>query len=130
VQRQQSGHSFSGDRAAVQSVQQQRSVRSVSGQRSNVRVEASQRSGSRASNVRRVRASAFRYPSGYSYRRWSSGSILPSIFLSSSYFYNGWSTVGAYPPPPGFVWVRYGPDLLLVGRRSGRIRDVIYGVFY
>jgi Ni/Co efflux regulator RcnB len=80
--------------------------------------------------VRRVRAPSFRYPGGYSYRRWNIGLILPSIFLSNSYFYNSWATVGAYPPPPGFVWVRYGPDLLLVSRRSGRIRDVIYGVFY
>jgi Ni/Co efflux regulator RcnB len=91
---------------------------------------SNQRSEVHTSNVRRVHASAFRYPNGYSYRRWSAGSILPSLFLSSYYFYNDWSAVGAYPPPPGYIWVRYGPDLLLVSRRSGRIRDVIYGVFY
>jgi len=38
--------------------------------------------------------------------------------------------LGLGPPPHGFVWVRYGPDLLLVNRRTGRIVDVIYGAFY
>lgn len=89
-----------------------------------------QRPGVRPSNFQPVRAPAFRYPRGYHYRRWNIGLILPSIFLSNYYFYNNWAALGAYPPPPGFVWVRYGPDLLLVSRRSGRIRDVIYGAFY
>ena len=88
------------------------------------------RSGVRSPNFQPVRAPAFRYPRGYHYRRWNIGLILPSLFLTDYYFYNNWATLGAYPPPPGFVWVRYGPDLLLVSRRSGRIRDVIYGAFY
>lgn len=121
----QGGRMRNGNRTTVQTVQRPTAVRSVSGQRSTVRVASG-----RAINVQRVRATSFRYPSGYSYRRWNIGLILPSIFLSNYYFYNGWATIGAYPPPPGFVWVRYGPDLLLVSRRSGRIRDVIYGVFY
>lgn len=99
-------------------------------QRSTMQPVRERQSGSRSGNVRRVRAPEYRYPSGYSYRRWSTGLILPSIFLSNSYFYNDWAAVGAYPPPRGYVWVRYGPDLLLVSRRSGRIRDVIYGAFY
>jgi Ni/Co efflux regulator RcnB len=32
-------------------------------------------------------------------------------------------------PPKGYRWVRYGPDLLLVNVRTGRISDVIYGAF-
>ena len=88
------------------------------------------RPGVRPPNFRPIHAPGFRYPRGYSYRRWSIGLVLPSIFLTNYYFYNNWAALGAYPPPPGFVWVRYGPDLLLVSRRSGRIRDVIYGAFY
>ncbi len=38
--------------------------------------------------------------------------------------------MGLEAPPPGCVWVRYGPDLLLVQRYSGQIVDVIYGAFY
>ncbi|HEX3422952.1 MAG TPA: RcnB family protein [Sphingomicrobium sp.] len=72
----------------------------------------------------------FHYPRGYSYRRWGIGAILPHIFLSNYYYWNDWSALGLLPPPPGYVWVRYGPDLLLVNRYTGRISDVIYGAFY
>lgn len=33
-------------------------------------------------------------------------------------------------PPPDAVWVRYGPDALLVDRMTGEIIRVQYGVFY
>jgi Ni/Co efflux regulator RcnB len=130
VQSAQGHRTVSGSRTTIQTVQRPTAVGSVSRPRSNIRTAPNQGAGPRASNVRRVRAPAFRYPGGYGYRRWNVGLILPSIFLSNYYFYSNWATVGAYPPPPGFVWVRYGPDLLLVSRRNGRIRDVIYGVFY
>jgi Ni/Co efflux regulator RcnB len=88
------------------------------------------RIGHRPSTFRRIRAQAFRYPRGYHYRRWHRGSILPRLFLSSLYFWTNWAALGVGPPPPGYVWVRYGPDLLLVNRYNGRIADVIYGAFY
>ena len=78
----------------------------------------------------RIQGPAFRYPAGYGYRRWGIGQDLPLLFLTSEFFFLDWANYGFGPPPPGFVWVRYGPDLLLVSRRSGRIRQVIYGVFY
>lgn len=84
----------------------------------------------RPPNFRPVRGPSFRYPHGYRYRRWSVGLILPSLFLSSSYYYNDWADLGVGPPPRGCRWVRYGPDLLLVRRRTGQIIDVIYGAFY
>jgi Ni/Co efflux regulator RcnB len=86
--------------------------------------------GHRPSSYHRIRAPAFRYPRGYSYRRWRTGSILPRLFLSSIYFWTDWAALGLLPPPPGYVWVRFGPDLLLVNRYTGRIADVIYGAFY
>lgn len=79
---------------------------------------------------RPIAGPAFRYPHGYSYRRWSVGAFLPSLFLSTVYYYNDWRTLGIDPPPPGRRWVRYGPDLLLVNTRTRRVEDVIYGVFY
>ena len=88
------------------------------------------RPGQRPPNFRPIHRPGFQYPRGYHYRRWNIGLILPSIFLSNYYYFNDWGTYGVYAPPPGYVWVRYGPDLLLVSRRSGRIRDVIYGAFY
>ena len=77
-----------------------------------------------------IGGSLFRYPPGYAYRRWSIGAFLPSLFLSTSYYYDDWQTLGIDRPPPGRRWVRYGPDLLLVNQRNRRVEDVIYNVFY
>ena len=77
-----------------------------------------------------VHARPFRYPHGYRYRRWTIGLLLPHLFLSSAYYYDQYWNLGVGAPPPGFRWVRYGPDLLLVDVRTGRISDVIYGAFY
>jgi Ni/Co efflux regulator RcnB len=55
---------------------------------------------------------------------------LPHLFLSSRYYYDQYWNLGVGAPPPGYRWVRYGPDLLLVSTRTGRISDVIYGAFY
>ena len=84
----------------------------------------------RPPNFRPIRGPVFHYPRGYHYRRWSIGLILPSIFLSNYYYYDQYASFGLYPPPFGYRWVRYGPDLLLVNMRTGRIRDVVYGAFY
>jgi Ni/Co efflux regulator RcnB len=88
------------------------------------------RPGYRPRNFRPIRVSTFRYPRGYHYRRFRTGLLLPRLFLSSSYYFYDWGALGLGPPPPGYVWVRYGPDLLLVNRYNGRIADVIYGAFY
>jgi Ni/Co efflux regulator RcnB len=88
------------------------------------------RPGHRPASFHRIHANAFRYPSGYRYRRWNVGLNLPRVFLSNSYYWNDWRSLGLLPPPPGYVWVRFGPDLLLVNRFTGRIADVIYGAFY
>lgn len=77
-----------------------------------------------------IQRGGFNYPSGYGYRRWGAGQILPFLFLTSPYIFDSYNDYGIGPPPRGYRWVRYGPDLLLVSRSSGRIRQVIYGVFY
>lgn len=86
--------------------------------------------GGRPPNFRPVPGPRWRYPPGYNYRRWNPGLILPSVFLSSAYFYDDYWRMGLAGPPYGYRWVRYGPDLLLVEIRTGRIVDVIYGAFY
>ena len=70
------------------------------------------------------------YPRGWGYRRWAVGAVLPALFLAPAYYYSGWADVGLSPPPPGFQWVQYGPDLLLVNVTTGEVVDVAYGVFY
>jgi Ni/Co efflux regulator RcnB len=72
----------------------------------------------------------FRYPRGYAYRRWTIGLLLPTLFFSSTYYYDHYWNLGVGAPPPGYRWVRYGPDLLLVDIRTRRIADVIQGAFY
>lgn len=79
---------------------------------------------------RAIRAPAFRYPRGYGYRHWARGDYLPSIFLSAPFFFYDYYDLGVAPPPPGYRWVRYGPDLLLVDIYTGYVVDVVYDVFY
>jgi len=52
------------------------------------------------------------------------------VFLSSAYFFANWAALGLDPPPYGYQWVRYGPDLLLVQLNTGRVVDVVYGAVY
>ncbi len=83
----------------------------------------------RPPNFRPIHRPGFRYPRGYRYRRWSIGLLLPALFLSSTYYFDDYYDLGVGPPPPGYRWVRYGPDLLLVQIGTRRVADVIYGAF-
>ena len=78
----------------------------------------------------RVRGPAWSAPPGWAYRRWTIGLLLPRLFFSAPYYYDSWWEVGLEPPPPGYRWLRYGPDLLLVNVRTHRIADVVYNAFY
>jgi Ni/Co efflux regulator RcnB len=79
---------------------------------------------------RRFQAGGWRAPPGYFYRRWSYGQVLPGLYLSQNYWITNWFAYGLFAPPPGLVWVRYGPDVLLVDRYTGQIVQVRYGIFY
>jgi Ni/Co efflux regulator RcnB len=105
-------------------VQAQRQERSYQGQRAG----GINNGGGRSFHPQQ--AGRYRYPNGYSYQRWSVGLMLPSIFWGSSNYYNDYDAIGVGPPPSGYRWVRYGPDLLLINRRTGRIARVIHGAFY
>jgi hypothetical protein len=70
------------------------------------------------------------YPPGYGYRRWGIGMVLPPLFLVPTYYYADYAGLGLPPPEPGFQWVQYGPDLVLVNVATGQVVDVAYGVFY
>ena len=79
---------------------------------------------------RRFRLGEYRWPRGFSYRRWTYGEFLPSIFFGENYWLYDYNDYGLGYPPPGTAWVRYGPDALLIDRYSGQIIEVVYGVFY
>ena len=77
----------------------------------------------------RVHGPAFRYPHGWSHRTWRVGMVLPALFLAPDYYYDDYAPLGLQAPPPGYRWVRYGDDLLLVNLRTGSVEDVVYDVF-
>ena len=78
----------------------------------------------------RYRLPEYRWPRGFNYRRYTYGQYLPEIFFGQDYWIYDYADYSLPYPPPGTVWVRYGPDALLIDRDSGEIVQVIYGVFY
>jgi Ni/Co efflux regulator RcnB len=69
-------------------------------------------------------------PAGYSYHRWSYGDSLPREYWAQNYWINNDLNFGLIAPPDGYVWVRYGPDAVLIDEDTGEIVQVEYGVFY
>jgi Nickel/cobalt transporter regulator len=69
------------------------------------------------------------YPPGYAYRLWAVGAVLPALFLAPTYYYTDWGLMGLPPPDPGFQYVQYGPDLLLVNVSTGEVVEVFPGAF-
>ena len=69
-------------------------------------------------------------PHGWYYRHWTYGEVFPTIFWSQNYWLTDYYSFGLDNPPYGYVWVRYGPDALLVNVYNGQILSVEYNVFY
>lgn len=69
-------------------------------------------------------------PHGWYYRRWGYGDILPALFWTQNYWIGDYVEFGLAVPPPGFVWVRYGNDALLVNMYTGEVLQVEYGLFF
>jgi Nickel/cobalt transporter regulator len=70
------------------------------------------------------------YPPGYGYRLWGIGAILPPLFWSTpTYYYTDWAGMGLPPPDPGYQYIEYGPDLLLVNVSTGQVVQVFPGAF-
>jgi len=79
---------------------------------------------------RRYQWEVYREPRGWYYRRWSYGEVFPVIFWTQDYWISSYWEFGLPDPPYGYVWVRYGPDALLIDVESGQILSVVYGLFY
>lgn len=69
-------------------------------------------------------------PHGWYQHNWVYGEVLPALFWSQNYWLLDYYDYGLAVPPPGFVWVRYGNDALLIDQSTGEILQVEYGVFY
>ncbi len=79
---------------------------------------------------RRFRVGVYHAPRGYSYRRWHHGDRLPRAYFARNYWLTNFVIYGLFAPPPGLMWVRYGPDALLIDTYTGEIVQVRYNVFY
>jgi Ni/Co efflux regulator RcnB len=77
-----------------------------------------------------VRGRPYYFPRGYGYRAWGFGEYLPDPFISDQYVIYDYYDYGLPQPPPGFEWVRVGPDALLVRPYDGYILDVARGLFF
>ena len=95
--------------------------------RANVDIHTYQRN---VSAQHQFHAGAYRAPQGYAYRRWSYGQSLPAIYFGRDFWLTDYDTYGLIAPPHGYVWVRFGPDALLIDEYSGEIVQVDYGMFY
>jgi len=79
---------------------------------------------------RRYRVAQYRWRDGYSYNRYGYGQRLPWHFYGRNYWLTNFLIYGLFSPPEGYVWVRYGPDALLIDEYTGEIVQVRYNMFY
>jgi Ni/Co efflux regulator RcnB len=86
-------------------------------------------------NHRRHHRSLFHFgfyydPFGWGYQRYSIGSRLwPSYYRSSYWLNDPWQYRLPYAPP-GYRWIRYYDDAVLVDTWDGQVVDVIYNFFW
>jgi Ni/Co efflux regulator RcnB len=73
--------------------------------------------------------SRYRWPGGLPYRLYAVGALLPLSFIAADYIISDWAAYGVPAPAGNAVWLRYGPDLLLVDQQTGQVQDAAYGVF-
>jgi Ni/Co efflux regulator RcnB len=78
----------------------------------------------------RYRARSYDAPRGYYYQRYSYGQRLPRIYYARNFWLMDFVMFGLFSPPEGYIWVRYGPDALLIDEETGEIVQVQYNVFY
>jgi hypothetical protein len=71
----------------------------------------------------------YRWPGGAPYRLYAVGALLPLSFIAADYIVADWPAYGVAAPVGDAVWLRYGPDLLLVDQQTGQVVDAAYGVF-
>jgi len=85
----------------------------------------------RNQNRNRYRLSPYYSPyRNWSYRRFSIGLFLDSLFYSQRYWIGDPWQYRLPPAPPGTQWVRYYNDVMLVDVYSGEVVDVIYNFFW
>lgn len=65
-------------------------------------------------------------PPGPGWHRWHRG----DRFYGNRYVVNHWQRYRLRPPPPGYQWVQYGNQFVLIGIASGIVADIILNSQY
>ncbi len=71
----------------------------------------------------------YNFPPSFHYRSYRHGEFLPQSLILGAYFIGDYLALGLAEPPYGAQWVRFGPDALLIDRRTGEVLDTVYGVY-
>ena len=75
------------------------------------------------------RAARFQWRHGWGYRAYGVGYAFPFAQWPSEYFISDYAFYGLDAPPPGFWWIRNGPDIVLVDSSNGLVSQTIPGAF-
>jgi Ni/Co efflux regulator RcnB len=78
----------------------------------------------------RFHVGGYRAPYGFFVRSWGFGDILPRGWYGPDYFIDDFIDYDLPYPPPGYEWVRVGGDALMIDRFTGRIVQVVRGIFW
>ena len=78
----------------------------------------------------RFRAAPYRAPYGFFVRSWAFGDFLPSAWYAEDYWLDDFLDYGLPYPPPGYEWVRVGGDAMMIDRYTGRVVQVVRGIFW
>jgi Ni/Co efflux regulator RcnB len=78
----------------------------------------------------RFHVGAYRRPHGWYAHHWVIGNRLPSAWFARDYWLTDWALYGLWAPIDGLIWVRVGPDAMLIDPATGEIVAVDYDLFF
>ena len=78
----------------------------------------------------RYRVGVYRPPYGFYVRAWGFGDFLPRPWFGRDYYLDDFLDFGLPYPPPGYEWVRVGGDAIMIDAYTGRVVQVIRGIFW
>jgi Ni/Co efflux regulator RcnB len=78
----------------------------------------------------RFHIGVYRRPHGWYHRHWTVDAYLPRPWFVRDYWITDFGLYGLIAPPDGLVWVRVGPDAVLIDPGTGEVVQVVYGIFW
>lgn len=80
--------------------------------------------------MRRFHAGTYRRPAGWYAHHWVIGERLPRAWFAREYWISDWAIYGLWAPIDGLIWVRVGPDAVLLDPSGGLVVGIEYGLFF